>query len=64
MKFVKFPEWHILVKYCKYHNSLNFDIIDNCHNDTQNDKVDDDTLLHVTNNVNIAKKSQNWHKSQ
>jgi hypothetical protein len=34
--------------YFNYHNSVDFDIFDNCHNDTGNDTVVDDTLLHVS----------------
>jgi hypothetical protein len=48
MEFGKIQKRHILWYYCKYHNSVDFDIFDNCHNDTGNDTVVDDTLLHVS----------------
>jgi hypothetical protein len=59
MEFGKIQKRHILWYYCKYHNSVDFDMFDNCHNDTRNDKVVDHTLLHASDNViyvkNLAK---------
>jgi hypothetical protein len=48
MEFSKIQKRHILWYYCKYHNSVDFDIFDNCHNDTGNDTVVGNTLLHVS----------------
>jgi hypothetical protein len=48
MEFSKIQKRHILWQYCNYHYSVDFDIFDNCYNDTGNDTVVDDTLLHVS----------------
>jgi hypothetical protein len=56
MEFGKIQKRHIFWYYCKYHNSVDFDIFDNCHNDTENDKVVDDTILHVSDNVKYDQK--------
>jgi hypothetical protein len=51
MEFGKIQKRHMLWYYCKYYNSVDFYIFDNCHNHTGNDKVVDDTLLHVSDNI-------------
>jgi hypothetical protein len=56
MEFGKIQKIHILWYYRQYHNSLDFDIFDNCHNDTENDKVVHDTLLHVSDNIKYDQK--------